>query len=89
MHRRISSVTGSNIVITLPNTPAIREALIQLGGHGVDDNAAFWEETAEDAAFAGNAEHTPVQCVERAEAYRTVNEAILAALGVGGPIPSF
>lgn len=69
---------NSTIVITLPDTPAIREALMQLGGHGVDDNATFFEESAEDPM----SEHSPEECATRADAYREINEAILRALGV-------
>jgi hypothetical protein len=77
MHR----FDSSRIVITLPNTPAIREALMQLGGHGVDDNATFFEESAEDPMSSDS----PERCAELADAYRAVNAAILQALGLAIP----
>lgn len=42
---------SDTIVITLPNTSAVREALLMLGGRGVDDDAGFWEDISELAAL--------------------------------------
>lgn len=82
------------IVVRLPDTPSIREALLQLGGHAVDDEASFWEDEAEDAALdragvtrlRGRSERATSDeaeaCDDRAGAYRTINDAILRALGL-------
>lgn len=84
----------AEIVIRLPDTEAVRKALLQLGGHAVDDEASFWEGEAEDAAIdrAGvtrlrgrgeRATSAPAEaCGNRADAYRIINDAILRALGL-------
>jgi len=75
------------MLIELPDTPAVRALLLQLGGHLADDVVSHYEDLAEECDVTGREPEdatmpsgsTPRDMVVAAE---TINNAFLTALGL-------
>lgn len=63
------------INISLPNTPEVRDMLIQLGSHAADDGATFWEEEG----GTGDAKARK-KCALMAEAYRLFHDKVASII---------